>query len=36
MLSEQIQAVDQAITGRHSVRAYLDKAVEKHIIQKIF
>ena len=35
MLSEQIQAVDQAITGRHSVRAYLDKAVEKHIIQDI-
>ena len=35
MLSEQIQAVDQAITGCHSVRAYLDKAVEKHIIQDI-
>ncbi|MFW2077155.1 nitroreductase [Acinetobacter sp. ULE_I010] len=35
MLSKQIQAVDQAITGRHSVRAYLDKAVEKHIIQDI-
>lgn len=35
MSSEQTQAVDQAITSRHSVRAFLDKAVDFQTIQDI-
>ena len=32
---EHVQAVDQAITGRHSVRAFLDKAVDTQTIKDI-
>lgn len=35
MSSEQIQAVDQAISGRHSVRAFLNKAVDHQTIKDI-
>ncbi|WP_089603693.1 nitroreductase [Acinetobacter piscicola] len=35
MSSEQTQAVDQAITSRHSVRAFLDKAVDPQTIKDI-
>ena len=35
MSSEQTQAVDQAITGRHSVRAFLNKAVDAQTIKDI-
>lgn len=35
MRSEQTQAVDHAITSRHSVRAFLDQAVDKQTIKEI-
>lgn len=35
MRSEQTQAVDHAIRSRHSVRAFLDKAVDKQTIKDI-
>ena len=35
MHSEQTQAVDDAIRSRHSVRAFLDKAVDKQTIKDI-
>lgn len=35
MSVEQVTAVDQAITSRHSVRAFLDKAVDQQIIKDI-
>ncbi|RKG40113.1 nitroreductase [Acinetobacter rongchengensis] len=35
MRSEQTQAVDHAITSRHSVRAFLDQAVDKQTIKDI-
>lgn len=35
MSVEQVTAVDQAITSRHSVRAYLDKPVDQQIIKDI-
>lgn len=35
MSLEQVTAVDQAITSRHSVRAFLNKAVDQQIIKDI-
>lgn len=35
MSLEQVKAVDQAITSRHSVRAYLDKTVDQQTIKDI-
>lgn len=35
MSVEQVTAVDQAITSRHSVRAFLDKAVDQQVIKDI-
>lgn len=35
MQSEQVQLVDQAITSRHSVRAFLPTPIEPQIIKDI-
>ena len=33
MFLEQVQVIDQAITSRHSVRAFLDKPIDLSIIK---